>query len=391
MFTRLSHTAKGLAALAIIAGLATTAVPVSDVSSVEADSDKVRARDLGITPGILPTGPLNAITDVKGVKVAHHTLKAPPAINTGATVIIPADGNLRQNPVPAAVYIANGYGKLAGISQIMELGEIETPIVLTNTLNVAEGIAATVEWTLAQPGNEDVRSVNAVVGETNDGFLNDIRARAVTKDQIKETLDKAVSGPVTEGAVGAGTGTVAFGWKGGIGTSSRRLPASLGGHTVGVLVQANYGGVLTIDGHKIGEQLDQYYLKDAVGTDASADGSIMIVVATDAPLSDRNLLRLAKRATVGLARTGSSMTNGSGDYILAFSTHPSVRRDNSADALDQNTLPNSRMSPLFQSVAEATEEAIYNALLMAEDTIGHRGTIKALPVKDVKNILMKSQ
>jgi D-aminopeptidase len=333
---------------------------------------------------------LNAITDVDGVRVGHVTVRDGTRINTGATVIIPANGNLYRDRLPAAIHVANGYGKLAGLSQVQELGEIETPIALTNTLNVAEGVAAIVEWTLARPGNEDVRSVNAVVGETNDGYLNDIRARILTRDHFIEAIEAADTGPVTEGAVGAGTGTVAFGFKGGIGTSSRRLPAALGGFVVGVLVQSNFGGVLSIDGVRVGEKLGQYYLKDAVVGDSSADGSIMIVVATDAPLGDRNLERLAKRAIAGLARTGATMTNGSGDYVIAFSTADSVRRKADVDNHELRELANGAMSPLFQAVAEATEEAIYNSLLQAEDTEGHRGTIKALPIDTVKSVLDRS-
>ncbi len=351
------------------------------------DTHKQRARDLGIKPGILKPGPLNAITDVSGVRVGHVTLKKGTEVNTGITAIIPASGLLRQNKVSAAVWVGNGYGKMAGISQIQELGEIETPILLTNTLSVAEAIAGTVEWTLAQAGNEEVRSVNAVVGETNDGFLNDIRGRFITKDHAIEAIENAKAGPVQEGAVGAGAGTVAFGWKGGIGTSSRQLPKKLGGYTVGVLVQSNYGGVLNMDGHRIGEMLGQYYFKDSLKDDRSADGSIMIVVATNAPLSGRNLERLAKRALSGLARTGASMTNGSGDYIVAFTNHAGNRRLDGAEMHTVKELPNASMSPLFQAVAEATEEAIYNSLLMAEDVKGHRGDIKALPIAKVKAIL----
>jgi D-aminopeptidase len=348
-----------------------------------------RARDLGIAPGILAPGELNAITDVDGVQVGHVTVRDGTRINTGVTVIIPADGNLYRDKLPAAIYVANGYGKLAGLSQVQELGEIETPIALTNTLNVAEGVAALVEWTLARPGNEQVRSVNAVVGETNDGYLNDIRARVLTRDHFVSAIEAAKSGPVAEGSVGAGTGTVAFGFKGGIGTSSRRLPASLGGYIVGVLVQSNFGGVLSIDGVRVGEKLGQYYLQDAVTGDASADGSIMVVVATDAPLGDRNLERLAKRAIAGLARTGATMTNGSGDYVIAFSTADSVRRRAGADTHEFREVANDAMSPLFQAVAEATEEAIYNSLLQAQDTAGHRGTIRALPVEKLESMLAR--
>ena len=348
---------------------------------------QVRVRDLGISPGILNTGPLNAITDVTGVRVGHTTVKKDSQINTGVTVIIPATGNLRQNKVAAAIHIGNGYGKLAGYSQVRELGEIETPIALTNTLNVAEGMAALVEWTLTQSGNEDVHSVNAVVGETNDAYLNDIRGRHLKKSDFIHAIETAKSGPVEEGAVGAGTGTRTFGWKGGIGTSSRLLPANLGGYTVGVLVQSNFGGILTIDGHKVGEKLGQFYLKDKLDQDTSADGSIMVIVATDAPLSDRNLTRLAKRAMGGVARTGASLTNGSGDYVIAFTNHADTRRPNSENIYQIASLANSAMSPLFQAVIEATEEAIYNSLTMAVDVEGHKGTVKSLPIDELRKII----
>jgi D-aminopeptidase len=352
-----------------------------------AADQKPRARDIGIKPGILAPGAWNAITDVRGVKVGHVTVREGSRVNTGVTVIIPADGNLYQHKIPAAIFVANGYGKLAGLSQVRELGEIETPIALTNTLNIPEGVAALVEWTLAQPGNEDVRSVNAVVGETNDGYLSDIRARVLTKSHFISAIQVAESGPVDEGSVGAGTGTKAFGFKGGIGTSSRKLPSNLGGFIVGVLVQSNFGGVLTIDGVQVGIELDQYYLKGELTGDESSDGSVMIVVATDAPLSDRNLERLAKRTIAGLARTGASMTNGSGDYVIAFSTADSVRRMGGTPIQATSELANSAMSPLFQAVAEATEEAIYNSLLQAEEVVGHRGTAKALPIEELKELL----
>jgi D-aminopeptidase len=367
-----------------VIGIVVGAVLLATTATAE---QKPRARDIGIEPGILAPGAWNAITDVRGVKVGHVTVREGTRFNTGVTTIIPADGNLYQKRLPAAIHVANGYGKLAGISQVRELGEIETPIALTNTLNVPEGVAALVEWTLDQPGNEDVRSVNAVVGETNDGYLNDIRARVLTKAHFLKAIQVAKSGLVDEGAVGAGSGTVAFGFKGGIGTSSRRLPANLGGFTVGVLVQSNFGGVLTIDGVQVGKELGQYYLKDAVAGDEAADGSIMIVVATDAPLGDRNLERLAKRAIAGLARTGATMTNGSGDYVIAFSTADSVRRANRTTIQTRSELANSAMSPLFQAVAEATEEAIYNSLLQAQEVEGHRGTIKALPIDELKVLL----
>jgi D-aminopeptidase len=328
----------------------------------QSPTDRVRARELGIRPGVLPVGEKNDITDVPGVRVGHFTLIEGGDIRTGATAILPHEGNLYQNPVAAAVTVGNGYGKMAGISQISELGEIETPIVLTNTLSVDRGMDAIINWTLRQSGNERVRSVNAVVGETNDGGLNNIRKRILTSEMIEQAIESASPGPVEEGAVGAGTGTIAFGWKGGIGSSSRILPETLGGFRVGVLVQSNFGGILQVDGMPVGETLGQYYLKDEVASD-KADGSIMIVVATDAPLSSRNLERLSRRAIAGLARTGASMTNGSGDYVIAFSTS----RQTGPDA---EMLGNADMSPLFQAVIEATEEAIYNSLFMARTVDG---------------------
>src|SRR5215469_2123942 len=336
------------------------------------ESDRVRARQLGIAPGVLPPGPLNAITDVAGVRVGHKTLVAGDSIRTGATAILPHGGNLYQNKVPAAVFVLNGFGKSAGLSQIAELGEIETPIVLTNTLAIAQGMQAILDWTLSQPGNEKVLSANAVVGETNDGYLNDIRGRALTPAQILQAINAAHGGPVEEGAVGAGTGTVAFGWKGGIGTSSRRLPAVLGGWTVGVLVQTNFGGILTVDGRRIGEELGKYYLQDEVAG-KRADGSIMVIAATDAPLSDRNLTRLARRAVAGIARTGSSFSNGSGDYIITFSTAADSLRtaQKRAGPAQYAELSNDAVSPLFQAVAEATEEAIYDSMFMATTTRSH--------------------
>lgn len=355
-----------------------------------------RARTMGVAPGVLSPGRLNAITDVEGVRVGHVTLKKGADIRTGATAILAHGGNLFQEKVPAAIAVGNGFGKLMGSTQVEELGEIETPIILTNTLNVAEGAVAAIEWTLAQPGNERVGSVNAVVGETNDGGLNNIRKRALTAALIRRAIDGAKEGPVEEGAVGAGTGTVAFGWKGGIGTSSRALPEALGGSIVGVLVQSNFGGVLTIDGARVGEALGEYFLKDHLDKDV-ADGSVMIVVATDAPLSDRNLERLARRALAGLARTGASMTNGSGDYVIAFSTAEGVRRTparrEKRARLDE--LPNEYLSPLSQAVIEATEEAIYNSLFMAEtadgyDTFsGEKSRIEALPLGQVREILAR--
>lgn len=349
----------------------------------------MRARTLHITPGILPPGPLNAITDVAGVTVGHVTLNQGASIRTGVTAIRPHPGNTFQDKTPAGFACGNGFGKFAGATQVEELGEIETPIVLTNTLSVAEGIAGLVEWTLAQPGNEQVRSVNAVVGETNDGLLNDIRGRHVTKQHVLEALAACAPGPVAEGCVGAGTGTQAFGWKGGIGTSSRVLPRGLGGWTVGVLVQTNYGGVLTIAGAPIGQALGRHYLRDRLD-DRGGDGSMMMVLATDAPLSDRNLTRLARRAFLGIARTGSSMANGSGDYAIAFSTAESVRRTPAQRRGVAATmeLPNDAMSPLFQAVTEAVEESVYNAMLQAVTTTGHEGrTLEAIPAEEVARLL----
>ncbi len=341
-----------------------------------------RARDLGIAPGILSTGKWNAITDVPGIRVGHLTLIEGDDIRTGATVILPHAGNIYQEKVPAGVVVGNGYGKLMGSTQIEELGEIETPIVLTNTLAVPRAAEALIEWTLGQVGNEEVQSVNAMVGETNDGVLNNIRKISITKEQIKLALENAASGPVAEGNVGAGTGTVCFGWKGGIGTSSRVLPINLGGYTLGVLVQSNFGGVLQMDGLHIGKELGQYYLKDELD-DQSADGSIMMIIATNAPLSDRNLKRLAQRGLAGLARTGASMSNGSGDYVIAFSTAGEVRRTAArrARVWSYPEIPNTQMSPLFQSAIEATEEAIYNSLCMAETMIGYKvRVVHALPL-----------
>ncbi|WP_229743633.1 DmpA family aminopeptidase [Aliidongia dinghuensis] len=360
-------------------------------SGAEPQGGRPRARELGITAGVLPPGPLDAITDVAGVRVGQVTLIEGADIRTGVTAILPHGGNLYQDKVPAGFAVGNGFGKFAGSTQIGELGELETPIVLTNTLSVAEAIAGAVEWTLAQPGNEEVRSVNAVVGETNDGYLNAIRARRVTKEDVLKAIETATGGPVAEGNVGGGTGTQAFGWKGGIGTSSRRLPAAYGGYTVGVLVQTNYGGVLTIAGAPVGKELGRYYLKGAA-EEIKPDGSIVVVIATDAPLSDRNLTRLARRAFNGIAVTGSPMTNGSGDYALAFSTAESVRRTvaRRSAVAELADLPNDQMSPLFQAVMEATEEAIYNAMLQAVTLKGADGhVLKALPLDRLSEILAR--
>jgi D-aminopeptidase len=358
---------------------------------------RVLARELGIKPGVLTPGKYNAITDVPGVLVGQVTIIEGKNIRTGATAIIPHPGNIFQNKVPAGLAVENGYGKLAGATQIMELGEIETPIVLTNTLSVPRATEALVRWTLRQPGNEMVRSVNGVAGETNDGRLNDIRALRVTVDDVLAAVQNAKSGPVAQGTVGAGTGTMAFDWKGGIGTSSRVLPAALGGYTVGVIVQSNYGGILQMDGAPIGEELGQYYLKDYVEPADREDGSIMIIVATNAPLSDRNLTRLARRTFTGLALTGSSMSAGSGDYAIAFSTAEEVRRTTQrrTEQAQVSEVPNDNITPLFVAAIEATEEAIYNSMLMATTVesldwaTGKPRTAKALDIGKIKEVLSR--
>ena len=370
-----------------------------------------RLRTVGIAPGILPPGLHNAITDVPGVSVGHVAVIRDDDIRTGATAILPHGGNLYHERVPAGIAVANGYGKLMGLTQVAELGELETPIVLTNTLAVPRAADAIMDWTLSQSMTTKIRSINPVVGETNDGRLNAIEKRVLTSDQILEAITRASSQPPVEGNVGAGTGTVAFGWKGGIGTSSRLLPQSLGGYCVGILVQSNFGGVLQILGAPIGQLLRQHYLyanlsesaqreefsehkhvAEARGqADETADGSIMIVIATNAPLADRNLVRLARRAFAGLARTGSSFTNGSGDYAIAFSTAGSVRRTperrKSVSAIP--TLGNDAITPLFQAVIETTEEAIINSLFMAETMTGRDDTtIEALPLERVLPMLL---
>ncbi len=376
--------------------MAGVAVLTTSPSMAQDAGLKPSVRDWGRAPGVLPTGPLNAITDVEGVRVGQVTLNHGAGVRTGVTAIIPHGGDVFRDRVPAALKVANGYGKLAGATQIRELGELETPIVLTNTLSVAAAMEGIIRWTLDQPGHEDIRSVNAVVGETNDGGLNDIRGLHVTPAHVIEAITTARTGPVAEGAVGAGTGTIAFGFKGGIGTSSRRLPQSLGGHTVGVLVQSNYGGLLTIDGVPVGAEIGRYYLKDAVEAE-KPDGSIMIVVATDAPLSDRNLERLAERAFAGLARTGAAYSNGSGDYAIAISTAEGVRRtpERREGLANYEDWPNDRMSPLFVAVAEATEEAILNSMLRAETVRsvvnGREVVIEALDGEQVRQILDRAR
>jgi D-aminopeptidase len=344
-------------------------------TSLGAQQPRPRARDIGIVVGSIPTGPLNAITDVAGVRVGHTTITRGDSINTGVTAILPHDGNPFREKVPAAIVVGNGFGKLAGSTQVNELGELESPIVLTCTLCVPRAADAVLTWLLSLPGNEDVRSANPVVGETNDGFLNNIRARPISEADVLNAIRGAAAGPVVEGAVGAGRGTVAFGWKGGIGTSSRKLPAQFGGWTVGVLVQTNYGGNLTIAGAPVGREL-----REARPT-GSGDGSIIMVVATDAPLDHRQLERVSRRALAGLARTGSTMSSGSGDYVIAFST---IRSSDRPTVIAEDAL-----SPLFEATIDATEEAIYNSLLRAETVRGYRGTVQALPVDSTIAILKR--
>ena len=375
-------------------------------ATVSAQDARLRARDLGIAPGIFATGEHNAITDVEGVRVGHATVREGDTIRTGVTAILPHAGNAYLSRVPAAIHVGNGFGKLAGSTQVAELGELETPILLTCTLCVWKAADAMAEWMLRQPGMEKVQSINPVVGETNDGGLNDIRARPITAAHVRQALEGAQGGAVAEGSVGAGTGTVAFGWKGGIGTSSRKLPASLGGWTVGVLVQSNYGGVLQMGGAPVGIELGQYAFKAAVTAvdapvrdglarwtrdpaDDRGDGSVIVVIATDAPLSDRNLRRLAARAMLGLGRTGSAASNGSGDYAVAFSTSPRVRRAFDAERIETEELANPQASALFQAGVDAVEEAVYNSLLMASTESGNGITVQALPLDRLRVVLRR--
>ncbi|MFN2621861.1 MAG: P1 family peptidase [Chthoniobacterales bacterium] len=362
--------------------LAALVVLISQGATIAENPKRPRARDVGVTVGILPTGELNAITDVAGVLVGHQTIVRGDNIRTGVTAILPHGGNMFREKVPGAIFVGNGFGKLMGSTQIEELGEIETPILLTSTLSVPRVADFLLDYVLALPGNEDVRSINPVVAETNDGYLNDIRARAVTKDDVFAAIKNAKGGVVDEGCVGAGTGTIAFDFKGGIGTASRKLPRNLGGHTVGVLVQTNFGGVLTINGAPIGRELGGYYLKRELET-RSADGSIIIVIATDAPVDGRNLKRMAARGMMGLGRTGAAGSNGSGDYAIAFSTR--IAGKEGAPKL----LTNDEMSPLFLAVIEATEEAIYNSLFKAETTTGCGHTVEALPLEPTLQILRR--
>jgi D-aminopeptidase len=355
-----------------------------------------RARDLGVAPGVFAAGPLNAITDVAGVRVGHTTLIEGDSVRTGVTAVLPHGGNVFQEKVAGGVFVGNAFGKLAGSTQVDELGTIETPILLTNTLAVGAAVEAVVAYTLAQEGNAEVRSVNALVGETNDGWaLNDIRRFPVTREHVLAAIRGAAEGPVKQGSVGAGTGTVCFGWKGGIGSASRILPGDLGGHVLGVLVQSNFGGVLTIDGAPVGRELGRYAFGPSrsaagVGARPAAEGSCMIVVATDAPLDPRDLRRLAARAVFGLARTGSSYSNGSGDYAIAFSTAPAARRrHDERTAPPRGVLPTEALSPLFQAALEATEEAVYDSMLQATSVTGSGVTIEALPIERVREVLRK--
>jgi D-aminopeptidase len=364
-----------------------------------AQEQRPRARAAGIVVGVFEPGTYNSITDVAGVRVGHTTVRGETG-NTGVTAILPPGDDWFRDRVPAAIVAGNGFGKLLGVTQVHELGELETPILLTCTLCVWRAADAMTGWLLARPGMQNVRSINPVVGETNDGTLNDIRARPVTPDHVVAALEGAAAGPVEEGAVGAGAGTVAFGWKGGIGTSSRVLPAAYGGYTVGVIVQSNYGGILTIGGAPVGRELGRYsFMREverrgpvddtALAADPSPDGSIMIVVATDAPLDERSLERLGRRALFGLARTGSTMSNGSGDYVIAFSTAEQVRRRGTAPARSVELVSNDQMTPLFQAVAEATEEAIYNSLLRATTTTFGGTTVEALPLDRTMDVLRR--
>jgi D-aminopeptidase len=359
--------------------------------SLIAGQERPRARDLGIAPGVGAPGPLNSITDVAGVRVGHTTLLEGTSVRTGVTAILPHGGNLFRDKVAGAVFVGNAFGKLAGSTQVQELGTIESPIVLTNTLGVGVAVDAVVRWTLAQSGNDNVRSVNALVGETNDGGLNDIRAIPLTRDHVTAAITSAREGAIADGAVGAGTGTIAFGWKGGIGTSSRIVAQQSDRWTVGVLVQSNYGGRLTIAGVPVWRELSSFRPSDPRDPrdPRHSDGSCMIVVATDAPLDARDLERLAARAIFALARTGSTYSNGSGDFAIAFSTHPSLRVTTATAPQQRTVLPTESVSGLFEAVMDATEEAVYNSLLRATDTTGNGRTIRALPIDELRTLLKK--
>jgi D-aminopeptidase len=383
---------------------AAVALTVATLAAAALAQPRPRARDLGIAPGVHEPGPLNAITDVDGVRVGHTTIVEGDRVRTGVTAIVPHGGNVFQDKVAGAVFVGNAFGKLAGSTQVNELGTIETPIVLTNTLSVGAAMDAVVRYTIGQPGNEQVRSVNALVGETNDGGLNDIRGLHVTRDHVLEAIRGAKSGAVAEGTVGAGTGTICYGWKGGIGTSSRKVVASRTApdrreYTVGVLAQTNFGGNLTIGGVPIYKSLQPPSRRSAGNEDrfgtgadarASADGSCMLVVATDAPLDARDLGRLAARAVFGLARTGSSYSNGSGDFAIAFSTSPEMRsRFNDTAPRTRSILPTDATSPLFEAALEATEEAVYNSLFQATTVRSANGAAEAIPLERVRELLKK--
>lgn len=387
------------AVLAVLAVLCLVQPPGA-VASPAPDLERPRIRDLNVEPGVLAPGPVNAITDVAGVRVGHRTVIEGDAVRTGVTVVLPHGDNLYREKVPAAVYVGNGFGKAAGFLQVDELGTIETPIVLTNTLAVGTAVQSVVAWTLEQPGNGEVRSVNAVVGETNDAFLNDIRSLPVTPEHVREAIRAAAASPagapVAEGSVGAGTGTRALGWKGGIGTASRALPETLGGWTLGALVQSNFGGVLRVDGVRVGEELGRHSFRRELTAAAAStveepppgdEGSCMIVLATDAPLSPRNLRRLAKRALLALGRVGSFMSNGSGDFVIAFSTARRIPAESERAVEGVDELRNDATSPLFLAAVEAVEEAIYNSLTRAETVSGHRGSVEAIPVERLRQIL----
>lgn len=381
MRPRKNRPSRAWISAALLAGLLSMTEPL------QGQNTRPRARDLGIAPGVFSPGSRNAITDVPDVTVGQVTINEGDSVRTGVTAVLPHGGNLFRERVPAALHVGNGFGKLLGVTQLGELGELETPILLTCTLCVWKAADAMVEWLLERSGMDRVRSINPVVGETNDGTLNAIRARPVRAEHVRRALEGAGTN-VEEGSVGAGTGTVAFGWKGGIGTSSRVLPQTLGAWTVGVLVQSNFGGILQIMGAPVGQELGRYSFQRDVETDRG-DGSIMIIIATDAPLSDRNLGRLAARSIMGLARTGSFASNGSGDYAIAFSTNAAVRRPFEGRRLTLEELANEEMSGLFAAVVEATEEAIYNSLLRATTMSGSGRTIEALPIEKVREILVK--
>ncbi|TDK29414.1 S58 family peptidase [Luteimonas terrae] len=374
---------------------AVLALGATALSATASDPERPRLRDTGVVIGTLDPGPRNAIVDVPGVRVGHATVVEGDAVRTGVTAIVPHGGDLFRDRVPAAIVVGNGFGKLLGVTQVQELGELETPILLTGTLGVWRAADALVERQLALPGMEQVRSINPVVGETNDGWLNDIRARPLRAGHVRAALDGASEDNIEEGSIGAGTGTVAFGWKGGIGTSSRVSRTDAGSYTVGVLVQSNFGGRLTIAGVPVGDRLPdpQAWLQSTAATapPTTGDGSIMIVVATDAPLDDRLLRRLATRALIGLGRTGASMSNGSGDYVIAFSTAQNVRRSPAAASHDVGVLANDAMTPLFVAVADATEEAILNSVFRATTVSGHQGTVPALPLDLVLPLLRSPQ